>query len=1066
MPIKRFIEAGQQWEARCLYYKGQDKRCDQDCQTELKNNSDSISQLEQQLQQLNLIINNNESQIRACYGETYERKLFDVLDSRVSPFGISTDKSDKSLEAEREINALKNNLLRQKQCEQQIQNLKNQIPQIEAVYQARKTSIRDDFTKEKEVFVQKITAEYDRLSAGCISAYDATSVPCANTSMPSKTVILGNQHADVPQLKNIIAGGSLSIPYEVDVKNGGNFIININQQDLYSGDLEKTVVGMLIKYIESFPATKMHLGVFSSMLPSMNFLNSLYRAMKNKKCTLLDEGVSSRGKIGELLDKIATYVVSPEDKIIDQGCGDLYELYDQIPDSDPFQIILLYNALSDINEENLLKIYSYISGYHKYGVRFIIVEDFASINKKSNIGFSQALENIKKSCTLIDYNHGNSIINGVYTDLISIADDFDSIKLIFYCQNYLAQKSTAPYVTYENIGFGVEAKDESNYESISIPIGVSGSNVCSISFTSISNQKNRIPLANLILGQSGTGKTKLIDAMIYNAAIKYSPQDVVFYLLDFKDGSMSADYLIEAHKIPHVKFISAKNDAEEAGFILDNIIAENAARVKKFQALATQLNTKIDNIAIYNRIIDERKLNLPKMPRLIMAIDECQTLFDSDTLAAKTQDIIRKGRSQGIHLVLATQAMTSNMRKVVRFIDGLYVFEAVMEDIQAVLDKPFHSRVNKEVPKGSYQAFASNDAGKTCVKFKVAFYGDGNLGRYAQMVRDKWSNEPCNILVIGENSKLVLRAADCESLFNETKGFCVPLGENYQNRRPEYFDIGSAGYASTLLVGSSEDIACGINTSIVLSAKFNGIPTYAIDVSRTQALAKIKKTCFADDTSISVGSGKDYRDTLIKVYQIYQKRMQERNNDPTKEFSPIAFIVNGAHEVTDYCDNLVYDGVEAQNDEMDVQKPSAGLLHTSFLSFKGSRQSSCNEQKTIEKKKYKILARTTLIELIEKGAKLGIYVSLWFDKNEVSIERKNLRDSCDIKIIFPVFKSQKESYLDSSFKEKMLSRVNQNMAFIEHSSEGGIRTFKRLRIYQYNLDDPEMINFIKNFNIK
>lgn len=1082
MPIKKFIYAGNKWKARCAGFRDRDQKCDANHQNEIQTNDDDIAQVRQTIQTLDKKIANSENVIRQEVKDAYESKLYGAIGGVVSHFGVTPPAvGDRSVDVERAANDLKLFLTRRKQCVQQEQDLKNRRLQIEADYQKQKSDLRDEFVKEKQAFIQKTKQEYDLYKSRCVSNYCAASVVPTNAPKPPHTVVFGNQHAKISDLKTILCNDSLVLPYEVDVRNGGNFIINITDKDLYDGNLEKMIVGMLLKYIEFFPATKMHLGVFSSTLPSLNSLNALYRAMRDKGCTLLDAGVSAGNRLGELLDRITTYIVSPEDKIVTQACGDIYDLYDQLPESDPFQIILLHNAFADISEENLLKIYSYMSGYHKYGVRFIIVEDFSSIHMKNSARFVQALENIKKNCTQIMYNQGKPIVDGVQTNLVSLNDDFDGSKIISYVRMYLEQKSTAPYITYESIGFGTEKKDADNYESISIPIGKSGTNVCSISFTSISNGST-IPLANLILGVPRTGKSKLIDAMIYNAAIKYSPEDVIFHLLDFKDGAMSAPYTQDENKIPHVKVISANNDAEEAGFILDNIIAENKTRVKAFHALGTSLGIAIDNIAQYNKLIDDHRLKIPKMPRLIMAIDECQTLFDIDVLAAKMEDIIRKGRSQGIFIVLSTQAMTSNMRKVVRFIDGLYVFQSVDEDIQAVLDKPFHARVNKEVPTGSYQAFASNDKGKTCTKFKVAFYGEGRMGYYAQKVREEWSEickEPFKPLVIGENSKLVLSASECESIYRLTKDFCVPLGENYQNRQPQYFFIGERNYAATLLVGSNEHIACGITTSILLSAIFNHIPVYGIDVSSAQALKRIKEKCFPQDQNVQIGAGKDYRKLLIKIYRIYQKRMQERDEDPTKKFSPIAFIVNGVHEITDYCSNTPYDeqsGMEQQASAVSQPPAVKDLLTTSFADFRSARKASLGTTKPKADEAIKLYARTSLLELIEKGSKLGIYVCIWFDKNDSSGERRILRDSCDVKILFPTFKTNKESYLEgSSFKEKMLARVNENMAFVEHAGKklsdadsemDGVRTYKRLRVYQYNLDDPDMIDFIKKFSIQ
>lgn len=1059
MPINRFISAGDKWKKRCDEFKARDVSLDTNYNAAVNSEKNLISQSEKNIASLESAARENEQRIREYYAETYASRTFYRLSGVVSSYGISSDKLDRCEDIEREIGLLKQNLSNAKANRGRIDAARSRLLQLDEEYKRNKADLKSEFAELRKKFVASATREYDKYKAMCVEDYSASSVAPKNTGALPETVIFGNQHRFVPTLEKVFNSGALLMPYEVDVRHGGNFIINVQQTDFYTAKLESMIVGMLLKYIESFPATKMHLGVFSSTLQSFDRLKGLHRAMKNEKCTLLDEGISARQDLGKLLDRIASYVKGPEDKIINQACSDMYGLYAQTPESEPFQLILLHNAFTDISEENLMRIYNYLVGYHKYGVRFIIVEDFSAINAKKSVGFVNTLEEIKKNCTHIDFNVGSETVDGISTDIVNAGADFDIGRLISYCKSYFGQKIEAPYISYEKIGFGTEVRDPSDYTTLSIPIGISGTAVQSIEFSCVANGKHPVPLANLILGQSGTGKTKLIDAMIYNAAMKYSPDDVVFHLLDFKDGAMSATYLDENNKIPHVKVVSAKNDAEEAGFILDNIILENRTRVEAFQTLAGKISERIDDISMYNRFIDEKQLAIPKMPRLIIAVDECQTMFDDDALAKKTEDIIRRGRSQGIHIVLATQAMSSNMRKVVRFIDGLYVFEAVDEDIQTVLDKSYHQRVNKEVPKGSYQAFASKDKGRSCTKLKVAFYGP-NPEKYSEKIRSKWNSYPCKVLKIGENGKLEVKSDELQPLFAESAGFRVPLGENYQNRRAAHFDIGSLGYPSTLLVGSEEKIASSICLSVMLSAKFNAIPIYAIDTSREQSLTKVKKECFPNDAAIEVGAGNKYRDMLTKVYQIYLDRMDEYNNDPSKNFSPIAFIINGAHSIPDYTNDALYE--EKSNGESAQESATATPLTTSFKDFFGKRLAP--KVQTSAQKDLRINARSTLVELISTGKKYGIYVCIWFDKNDSSGERREFRDGCDIKILFPAFKTHKESYMDDSFKEKMLSKINHNMAFVEHSVDG-IRTFKRIRVYQYDLNDAATADFIKNFRI-
>ncbi|MDN5859305.1 MAG: cell division protein FtsK [Pseudonocardia sp.] len=158
----------------------------------------------------------------------------------------------------------------------------------------------------------------------------------------------------------------------------------------------------------------------------------------------------------------------------------------------------------------------------------------------------------------------------------------------------------------------------------------------------------------LIGGPSGSGKTNLLLTMIGSLAAHYPPKELVFYLLDFKEGVSFAQFA-PGHKdrtwLPHARLVGVNiNTDREFGLALLQFLADEMRRRSEI-AKAHEV-TKLAEL----RAADPEG----EWPRIVAVIDEFQFLFnerDAVTRAAIAllEDIARRGRSQGIHLVLASQ---------------------------------------------------------------------------------------------------------------------------------------------------------------------------------------------------------------------------------------------------------------------------------------------------------------------------------------------------------------------------------------------------------------------------
>jgi DNA segregation ATPase FtsK/SpoIIIE, S-DNA-T family len=161
----------------------------------------------------------------------------------------------------------------------------------------------------------------------------------------------------------------------------------------------------------------------------------------------------------------------------------------------------------------------------------------------------------------------------------------------------------------------------------------------------------------LLGGPSGTGKTNLIFAWLAGLTARYSPDELELYLLDFKEGVSFARFAPgqrDPSWLPHVRLVGINaNTDREFGLALLRHLA-GVLRQRADAAKQAEVTT-----------LAELRADDPdgRWPRIVAVVDEFQVLLAGrDALAAEAvtllEDLSRRGRSQGIHLVLASQDLS------------------------------------------------------------------------------------------------------------------------------------------------------------------------------------------------------------------------------------------------------------------------------------------------------------------------------------------------------------------------------------------------------------------------
>jgi hypothetical protein len=153
----------------------------------------------------------------------------------------------------------------------------------------------------------------------------------------------------------------------------------------------------------------------------------------------------------------------------------------------------------------------------------------------------------------------------------------------------------------------------------------------------------------LIAGRTGSGKSTLLHAIITNAAMWYSPDQVEMYLIDFKKGVEFKTYA--AHALPHARVVAIESEREFGLSVLRRLDAELKRRGELFR------DAEVQDLRSFRAARPGER-----MPRVLLIVDEFQELFvEDDKIASEAglllDRLVRQGRAFGMHVVLGSQTL-------------------------------------------------------------------------------------------------------------------------------------------------------------------------------------------------------------------------------------------------------------------------------------------------------------------------------------------------------------------------------------------------------------------------
>ncbi len=530
----------------------------------------------------------------------------------------------------------------------------------------------------------------------------------------------------------------------------------------------------------------------------------------------------------------------------------------------------------------------------------------------------------------------------------------------------------------------------------------------------------------LVAGKTGSGKSTLLHILITNLALRYSPDEVELYLIDFKQGVEFKTYA--TYQLPHARVVAIESDREFGVSVLARLDVELKARADLFRDAGAQ------NLGDFRK----NRPDVPQ-PRILLIIDEFQEFFTEDDKPAQEASLlldrlVRQGRAFGIHVMLGSQTLAGAYslarstlgQMAVRIAlqcseaDSSLILseensaarlltragEAIYNDTNGLLEgnHPFQIvwLTEERRDQALQRVHELTVARKQEVRPQLVFEGN--------VPADLAENEPLNEL---------LRAGRPATAPQASRAW---LGDPVAIKEITSLMFRPQSGCNILMVGQNEEAMLGIMASTVLSLSAQyplgeaGCRFYIIDGSAIESSTAASFTALADVSAhpIRLVTRRDIGDAINEIAQETAARRASGSGD----FPPIFVLVVALHKLRELWKQEDDFGFSRSGED---KAPNPGKQFTAILS---------------------------------DGPTMGVHTLTWCDSiNNLNraTDRQSLREF-ELRIAFQMSVNDSSTFIDSPAAGKL----GQNRAIL-HSEEQGL--FEKFRPYRW--PSPEWLAFAR-----
>ncbi len=198
----------------------------------------------------------------------------------------------------------------------------------------------------------------------------------------------------------------------------------------------------------------------------------------------------------------------------------------------------------------------------------------------------------------------------------------------------------------------------------------------------------------LVGGTTGSGKSELLRSLVAALAMSADPEHLAFVLVDYKGGAA----FDRCSELPHVAGMVTDLDDRLAERALVCLEAELRHREQRLRSVGAE-----DLAAFRSRCRDQPKGSQghEPLPRLVVVVDEFATLAgELPEFLNSLVGIAQRGRSLGVHMVLATQRPAGVVTEDIRANTSCRIALRVTDrhDSNDVIGAPDAARIPRQRP--------------------------------------------------------------------------------------------------------------------------------------------------------------------------------------------------------------------------------------------------------------------------------------------------------------------------------------------------------------------------------
>ena len=849
---------------------------------------------------------------------------------------------------------------------------------------------------------------------------------------------------------------SMKFPFYLDLTKNGNILINTREND-------ETIVNfvhqLIMQFVSTVPYRKINLALvdvddFDSFDFSMDYNNGYLQ--KNELLVnggpAVDES-SFKDMVNSLVNKINKI---KSEKLSPNYCKNVFQYNEISPqNTQELHLFVFVNCPKFMDKEIATKILNLAFNSTTVGIYSILVnnigyKDFDDYYTQED--HKDFINKYSQKALVFDYNgiffHTNKefVPNQCFK-----ADDLEAF--FKKCQQGFASESGRNIIYLKDL-VKEKAVTVPCSKEFKVPIGKKAGDTV---YFRLNGKDNGMGSA-IIAGGTGSGKSSLLHSIILSGAYTYSPDELEYYLIDFKQGNEFEFYSKKEDGIyiPHVSFLSANNVLEDAYDLLRKIKSEDYKRRECFKKVGA------GDFEAYQNCSAVKEGKMPSFKRIVVVIDEYQNFLDeSDTnaifLSRKCMDLLtdllRTIRNVGISLILASQNIKLD-HEAFGLIGNRYMLDCDALDLQKAFSNFNADTMLFDLKKEKGLVYRTEDQGASKDLIKFAYSGETNKAlqkELAAMINEKYPGKGKDIIKSGDDSIVPITKFDTNVFTDENKkNIDCYFGLSALSGDPVSISYNYADFCNYVIVGpfsKVRNIEASLGLSFLLSCKKKGFTSKEPLVSyldlNTKAAAKENPSPFLQyqkefDGIVKYSYHKDCLDEINCVYEEYKERKSQSESSASLVIhAPLLLIVNSFSVVREFDPSLSSDATFSQSMSFDDMANDLLSDNASVLSV---------EDNMSPEEKIKILYKD--------GCFYNIYVVLEDMRLSMLNGDDNFIDTT--KVICCDIRETENCHISESGETYVLKAMNPSYVVL-YPNVSKVRPF----IFQYNAEEKSFINKLK-----